>query len=133
MKENDEDEEAYWERFDEEAQTVYEIWWKQSCKNAPDDELCVEVFLFDNQYYIHIGEGELRGPYANLEAANLSEELNDVYEHTFEINAPTLSDEYLQELLHYAGTLKHTLKVNGKKWRAKAGRKLEPMPEGDSR
>jgi hypothetical protein len=131
IDDEDEDGEAYWERFDKEAQSVYEIWWKQSRKNAPDDELCVEVFLFDNQYFVHIGEGEFQRPYATLEAAILAEELNDVYEHTFEINAPTLSDEYLQGLLYYAGTLKHTLIVNGKKWRAKAGRKLEPVLEGD--
>jgi hypothetical protein len=134
MEEDDGDEEAYWERFGEESQTMYEIWWKQSRLHARDVEECDMVVLFDNQYFILPGFGDdRRGPYATLEAAILVGELNNVYENTFQIDAPTLSDEYLQELLYYAGTLKHNLIVNGKKWRAKAGRKLEPVPEGDSR
>ncbi len=88
--------------------------------------------MFEGQYFTLPAFGEdAQGPYPTLEAAILTGELNKVYEFTFQIDAPTLSDEELQELLYYGGTLKHTLTVNGKKWRTKAGRRLEPVPELD--
>ncbi len=130
IDEDVDDEEAYWERFDSEAQKVYEIWWKASRRHDRDSEESDSVFFFDNQYFIKPPYGEdLIGPYPTLGAAILAGELNHVYEFTFQIDAPTLSDENLQELLYYAGTLKHTLTINGKKWRTKAGRKLEPIPD----
>ena len=130
MEESDEDEEAYWERFDEEAQIVYETWWQESRYHARDREESDVVFLFDKQYFFFPAYwDEPQGPYATLERAVLAGELNYVYEFTFQIDAPTMSDESLQELLYYAGILQHTLTVNGKKWRVKAGRKLEPVPE----
>lgn len=124
------EEEAYWERFDAEAQNVYEIWWKEKRHHGRDREECDGVVKFDNQYFIlrAYGEGP-QGPYITLEKAILAGELNYVYEFTIQINAPTLSDESLEQILYYAGTLKHTLVINGNKWRTKAGRKLEPEPE----
>jgi hypothetical protein len=130
-----EDEETYWDRFGEESQTVFEIWWKQSRHHARDDEVRDAVVLFDKEYFIILlAQGdEPQGPYGTVESAILAGELNHVYEHTFQIDAPTLSHKSLQELLYYAGTLKHTLIINGKKWRVKAGCRLEPVPQGEGK
>lgn len=131
---DEEDKDAYWDRFETEAQIIFETWFWMSRYHARDIEGSEGVALFDNQYFILLPEGEgLQGPYATLEGAILAGELNHVYEFTFKIDAPTLSDESLKELLYYDGTFKHTLIVNGKKWRTRPGSKLEPVPDGDSR